>query len=114
VVRRDRQARVRARSGLELVPARPETSTGFGSGRQASMLFSFERPGAAFGCSTAASDAFSPDLENCTVGQNTEWFRSDTACRFRAIDHRQDIKGMWWMPWHQEPKKDVDGCDKPR
>ena len=18
------------------------------------------------------------------------------------------------MPWHQEPKKDVDGCDKPR
>ncbi len=29
-------------------------------------------------------------------------------------DHRQDSKGRWWMPWHQEPKKDVDGCDKSR
>jgi len=28
--------------------------------------------------------------------------------------HRQDSKGTRWMPWHQEPKKDVDGCDKPR
>jgi hypothetical protein len=48
---------------------------------QACMLFSFERPGVA----SAASGAFSPDLENCTVGQNTEWFRSDMACRLRAI-----------------------------
>jgi len=24
------------------------------------------------------------------------------------------MKGTRWMPWHQEPKKDVDGCDKPR
>ena len=29
-------------------------------------------------------------------------------------DHRQDSKGAWWMPWHQESKKDVNGCDKPR
>jgi hypothetical protein len=79
------------------------------------MLFSFERPGAAFGCSSAASGVFSPDLENCTVGQNTEWkMCSEAACCFGAIDHRQDIKGTWWMPWHQEPMKDVDGCDKPR
>src|SRR5215204_1818703 len=28
--------------------------------------------------------------------------------------HRQDSKGTRWMPWHQEPRKDVDGCDKPR
>jgi hypothetical protein len=28
--------------------------------------------------------------------------------------HRQDSKGTRWMPWHQETKKDVDGCDKPR
>jgi hypothetical protein len=28
--------------------------------------------------------------------------------------HRQDIKGARWMPWHQETRKDVDGCDKPR
>src|SRR5438270_608985 len=47
---------------------------------QACMLFSFERPGVA----SAASDAFSPDLENCTVGQNTEWFRSAAACRFQS------------------------------
>jgi hypothetical protein len=29
-------------------------------------------------------------------------------------DHRQDVKGTWWMPWHQESKKGVNGCDKPR
>ena len=23
-------------------------------------------------------------------------------------------KGARWMPWHREPMKDVDGCDKPR
>ncbi len=34
--------------------------------------------------------------------------------RSRASDHRQDSKGTRWMPWHQESKKGVDGCDKPR
>ena len=29
-------------------------------------------------------------------------------------DHRQDSKGTWWMPWHQESMKGVNGCDKPR
>ena len=24
------------------------------------------------------------------------------------------VKGARWMPWHQEPKKDVATCDKPR
>ena len=23
------------------------------------------------------------------------------------------MKGTWWMPWHQEPMKDVGACDKP-
>jgi hypothetical protein len=32
----------------------------------------------------------------------------------RGSIHRQDIKGTWWMPWHQESMKGVDGCDKPR
>src|SRR3954451_24681079 len=32
----------------------------------------------------------------------------------RGFDHRQDSKGMWWMPWHLESMKGVDGCDKPR
>jgi hypothetical protein len=27
---------------------------------------------------------------------------------------RQATKGTWWMPWHQEPMKDVEACDKPR
>ena len=27
---------------------------------------------------------------------------------------RQAMKGTWWMPWHQEPMKDVGACDKPR
>jgi hypothetical protein len=26
----------------------------------------------------------------------------------------QATKGVRWMPWRQEPKKDVDGCEKPR
>ena len=26
----------------------------------------------------------------------------------------QVFKGKRWMPWHQEPKKDVGICDKPR
>ena len=26
----------------------------------------------------------------------------------------QVVKGTRWMPWHQEPMKDVGGCDKPR
>ena len=64
------------------------------------MLFSFERPGGG----RVAAVELSPDLENCTVGQYIELSKN----------HRQDIKGTWWMPWHQEPKKDVDGCDKPR
>jgi hypothetical protein len=24
------------------------------------------------------------------------------------------MKGIRWMPWHQESMKGVDGCDKPR
>ena len=23
-------------------------------------------------------------------------------------------KGIWWMPWHGVPMKDVVSCDKPR
>ncbi len=26
----------------------------------------------------------------------------------------QALKGIWWMPWHQEAMKDVARCDKPR
>jgi len=26
----------------------------------------------------------------------------------------QAKKSIWWMPWHQEPTKDVISCDKLR
>ena len=45
-------------------------------------------------------------------------------CRFRpyfenytvdaSIFVNQVFKGARWMPWYQEPKKDVGICDKPR
>ena len=44
---------------------------------------------------------FRPQFENYTVD----------ASIFVA---RQATKGTWWMPWHQEPMKDVGACDKPR
>src|SRR5919107_6099599 len=27
--------------------------------------------------------------------------------------YHQDTKGVWWMPWHRKPMKDVASCDKP-
>ena len=44
---------------------------------------------------------YRPYLENCTVDASIN-------CS------RQVNKGTRWMPWHQEPKKDVGACDKPR
>jgi hypothetical protein len=37
-----------------------------------------------------------------------------TAQWTRASLWRQATKCTWWMPWHQEPMKDVGACDKPR
>ena len=42
-----------------------------------------------------------PYLENCTVDAS-------------IICSCQVNKGTRWMPWHQEPMKDVGTCDKPR
>ena len=68
-----------------------------------------------------------PDLENCTVANDTGItgrerklsLGDEGPALFRSAvtsseDHRQDSKGTWWMPWHQESKKGVNGCDKPR
>ena len=30
------------------------------------------------------------------------------------IINDQANKSVWWMPWHQAPKKDVISCEKPR
>ena len=43
---------------------------------------------------------FRPYFENYTVDA--------------SIFVTQVFKGARWMPWHQEPKKDVGICDKPR
>ena len=32
----------------------------------------------------------------------------------RMTTRNQALKGIWWMPWHQEAMKDVARCDKPR
>jgi hypothetical protein len=63
------------------------------------MLFSFERPGG-----LVPLRASRRTLKTAQLAKYIELSKN----------HRQDIKGTWWMPWHQEPKKDVDGCDKPR
>jgi hypothetical protein len=49
-------------------------------------------------------------------GRRLKDHRCITRCFGIAVinDHRQDSKGTRWMPWHQESKKGVDGCDKPR
>ena len=62
------------------------------------------------------------DLENCT--RPIIRARADMRALGNLISshplrrvvryHRQDVKGLRWMPWHQESMKDVDGCDKPR
>ncbi len=31
-----------------------------------------------------------------------------------TVDEGQAVNGARGMPWHQEPKKDVTSCDKPR
>ena len=40
--------------------------------------------------------------------RTTQWTRAS------YIFVAQVFKGTRWMPWHQEPKKDVGICDKPR
>jgi hypothetical protein len=113
--------RVGAGGAFELRGRVPETSTNLeGAFGPACCLVLRDRR-----CPWAAFRRFSPDLENCTVWPK---HRVIDPCRpavrptdmdaraAQAVrtDHRQDAKGMRWMPWHQEPMKDVDGCDKPR
>ena len=60
------------------------------------------RPDARSGRSARSRGWLRPLLENYTVDASI--FSSE----------RQATKGTWWMPWHQEPMKDVGACDKPR
>src|SRR5689334_9160231 len=54
----------------------------------------------------------------CTA-QAKNWWRRRPYLENYTVDAsifvaRQATKGTWWMPWHQEPMKDVGACDKPR
>ena len=84
------------------------------------MLLSFERPSA-----PVRGARLFADLENCTTmptgsGRDDRCQPTGITGRLEDLrvlvvpDHRQDRKGTWWMPWHQESKKGVNGCDKPR
>ena len=77
----------------------------------AGALLSFERP-------AAESPRLRPrrTLKTAQLAKQRK-ITVVTPARSRAgaiNDHRQDSKGTRWMPWHQESKKGVDGCDKPR
>jgi hypothetical protein len=86
------------------------------------VLLSFERPRPVGDPDRVRS--FSADLENCTAIQRKrvphESLTRVVQCRRPyqppeiEKDHRQDVKGTWWMPWHQESMKGVNGCEKPR
>ena len=54
---------------------------------------------------------FCPFLENCTVDASISCFCDRKQC---VILLCQVFKGTRWMPWYQEPMKDVGACDKPR
>ena len=53
-------------------------------------------------CALAMGWGCCPYVENYTVDASIFIFVA------------QVFKGARWMPWHQEPKKDVGICDKPR
>ena len=82
------------------------------------MLLSFERPPAVARLRAGLRRltrwvTLSPNLENCTDSQ-TNMGITDPELSSSGFDHRQDMKGTRWMPWHQESKKGVDDCEKPR
>ena len=62
--------------------------------RHSSLVFPWGVVGAGVGV------GFRPYFENYTVDA--------------SIFVSQVFKGARWMPWYQEPKKDVGICDKPR
>jgi hypothetical protein len=47
----------------------------------------------------------------CLVAGDGSLFEN---CRVDASICGQVVKGARWMPWHQEPMKDVGGRDRPR
>ena len=78
-------------------PSVPELA--WNTSTSASTLLSFERPsicGRFFSWAPAHAH-----LENSIAA-------------VKRVLSNQENKGTRWMPWRQEPMKDVGGCDKPR
>jgi hypothetical protein len=46
--------------------------------------------------------------------RTAQWTRASLISAKVILQCGQVFKGTRWMPWHQEPKKDVGACDKPR
>ena len=78
-------------SGVQLVFS--SGLTGFRTGAASAL-------GVGVSCWRVRVVGFRPYVENYTVDA--------------SIFVNQVFKGARWMPWHQEPKKDVGICDKPR
>ena len=53
---------------------------------------------------------------NFEKGNNTYSYNSvEAQVENKDLKQRGQVrKSTWRMPWHQEPKKDVISCDKPR
>ena len=54
-------------------------------------------------------------FENCTVDASIFWRHAPVGvcCLLITDCFGQVAEGGWWMPWHQEPMKDVGGRDSP-
>src|SRR5215212_2919552 len=86
-------------------------STGIRRPISRGALLSFERPGRGVPAETSHRTLKTAQLANASG------FHRSVRCLSEApdgADHRQDMKGTRWMPWHQESMKGVDDCDKPR
>ena len=87
-------------------------------GEWSGTLLGPEGSGLARSVSSAALHLFEL-LATCVVGQRGLWWGFRPYFENYTVDAsifvaRQATKGTWWMPWHQEPMKDVEACDKPR
>ena len=92
---------------------------------QLCLLFCFEGADLLAGCSPSApgtnveplGEPFHchSGLGSCTLHGLERWCRPlRTAEQARASLFFQATKSQRWMPWRQEPMKDVGDCEKPR
>src|SRR6476659_2261530 len=76
-------------------------------GRSASALLSFERS------VSRLAKRRSGDLSRWVRSRARAHLENSIATSTHVL-FDQENKSTRWMPWRQEPMKDVGGCDKPR